>query len=112
MNENKKFTIDLSKAEIEIQNVKAGSQVIARAVVIFNDRLEIRGFKIIKSKFDKQEYVVKPPSFKRGNKWINMLRVHDEDIWSCISAKVIEKFEEKNISEHFKDNPIEEEPIE
>jgi len=94
MNKNKKFAVNLENVEIKIESVKAGSSVMARAVIILDGTLEVRGFKILKSKFKESSYIVKPPSYKGGGiKWVNIFRVHDNEVWESISKKILDEYE-------------------
>jgi DNA-binding cell septation regulator SpoVG len=101
MQENQnKYLVDISKAEVKIQKVKAGSKVIARAEVFFDEKIKIKGFKIIQ--MNDNRLFVGPPSF--GIKNHPIIWIENKEIWHKIEQAILDKYNEKDIEDYARKN--------
>lgn len=88
--------------KIEVDCKIHSPTILAKAVVNFSNGLEVRGFRIGKSKFGDKPWV-QPPSVKNKNdKWSHIIRM-DKKLWEEIENAIISEYKKIAKDEEDKD---------
>ncbi len=99
---------EFTVSKISMVNSK-NPNFLAKADIAIGNWLEIKGFKIIRSKFPDtqvQPLCVYPPSVPAYGKPLNIIFVTDKDLWKQITELIIERFNAELDAVEFWNEPM------